>query len=309
MWFGIGAHIAMAAYYDPSSPRSASVGIDAFEQYCRNWLAASESPSIEDEEWVAELRDLGIGVLNTYFTFAQKNDRFDVIFVEHEYNVDIPGLPGVRYNFRVDGLVVDEHGRVWLLEHKTAASLTEGDQEWLLMDDQVGSYIWALLQTEDVQKVLADLGKDSIEGVFYNSLRKKKPQQLRVLQSGLYSAAKNQDTTFDIAYAQLCEEYGKGKVPVKYHELLRILRDKETEMGNNFVKREFVRRNQYEIRKIGEFMREEVLDMINNPTIYRSPSRINCSGCPFVGPCLSKWEGGDYKFIIENNYRVRGPRV
>lgn len=171
-----------------------------------------------------------------------------------------------------------------------------------MMDDQVGSYLWALMQTEEIQEVLAQYGQKYIEGVFYNSLRKKAPVQLRELKNGGFSVNKMQDTTFDVALAQLRAEYGQGRIPSKYHDYLKYLRDVKP---NNFIKREFVRRNQHEIKMIGESMRYEVLEMVNNPYIYRSPSRINCSGCPFVAPCLQKWEGGDYEGTLAMNYQVR----
>jgi hypothetical protein len=92
-----------------------------------------------------------------------------------------------------------------------------------------------------------------------------------------------------------------GKVPKHYWEFLDQLKYKP----NNFVHRTSVRRNRREIQILGEALRYEVLDMLNNPAIYRSPSRINCSSCPFISPCILKWEGGDAQYLLDSEFRPR----
>jgi hypothetical protein len=279
--------------------------MEAFREWCNDWLKGLEAPSIEDEEWVKHLLELGLGILENYFKWAARYDEFDVLWVEREYLVDIPGMPGVKYSFRTDGLVVDRQGRIWLLEHKTAAQLPPIDEEaqqWLLMDDQVGSYLWALTQVPDV----LDLDKP-IEGVMYNSLLKTAPKPLRELVRGGYSVDKRQQTTFEIALEQLQGVYGKGKVPKRYSPFLVYLRDVKSggPKGNHFIRRENVRRNANELRHLGEMLRYEVAEMISNPTINRSPGKFNCSYCPFVGPCLLKWENGDWQSVLRANYQKR----
>lgn len=290
LFFGTNVHAALAYYYDPDTPRDAVKATAVFVAKTYQYLDQFENPDVEKQQWVADQIVLGGGMLKHYFlNYAPRHDDFQVVYVEQQMEVPIPGLPGVSYTFTLDGLVIDKYGRYWILEHKTAAQLFE-DQEWLVNDDQCGSYLWALTQLSE--PIYA-------EGVIYNSLRKKVPQGLKRLVNGGFSINKSQDTTFDIAIATLREEY--GKIPRKYWDFLDFLKEKP----ENFVQRVHVRRNKKEIQILGESLRHEVLDMINNPTIYRSPSRINCSGCQFLVPCIMKWEGSDYEYYLESQYKGR----
>lgn len=310
LWFGTGIHEALAAYYDPEievtstsqtylkmgegilqrMPRDPDYGIFVFENFVDSWLTSLGEPSEDQYLWAKENRELGLGMLDNYFKWCRINDDFEVIWVEKEYEVGIPGLPGVSYSFRCDGLIKTKH-HTWLLEHKTTAQFPD-QTEWLMMDDQCGSYLWGLSQLDP--PIYA-------EGVVYNELKKKTPQPLRPLLAGGYSVNRSQDTTFDLALQTLMDEHGGRKIPKKYWEFLDYLKYKP----NNFVKRTPVRRNRREIELLGGMLRYEVLDMVNDPAIYRSPSRVNCSSCPFVSPCILRWEGGDHQYLLDIEFKKR----
>jgi len=285
LWMGTGIHLALATYYEPSTPRDPEHMVKTFHQYVQDWVDHNEP---DDTEWADRLLAQGTGMLENYGLWAPRHDDFEVVAVEIPFELEVPGMPGTTYAGRMDGLVKDSKGRLWILEHKTAAQFFE-NEEWLALDDQCGSYLW----------VLHALGYDC-EGVIYNTLKKKVPSDLRPLVNGGFSVAKNQDTTFEIAKGQLREHY--GKIPRQYWEFLDFLKTKP----NAFFKRTYVRRNHHEMGVITKELREEVLDMVNNPAIYRSPSRLNCSNCQFIAPCISKWEGSDYQFLLDTNYRKRG---
>ena len=291
LWFGTGVHESLAAYYDPTvgtHPRDPVYGLFVYEQYVQGWLTSLGDPSEDQLLWAKENLDLGLAILGNYFKWAAKHDDFEVIWVEKEYEVPIPGLPGISYSFRCDGLVKTEH-HTWLLEHKTTAQFANS-QEYLIMDDQCGSYLWGLTQLDP--PIFA-------EGVLYNELKKKPPQPLRQLMNGEFSVNRSQDTTFEIAVSTLREHY--GKIPKHYWDFLDYLKYKP----DNFIHRSHVRRSRREIQILGESLRYEVLDMLNSPSIYRSPSRINCSTCPFIAPCTVKWEGGDYEWLLDLEFQER----
>jgi len=309
LWFGTGIHEALAAYYDPEvgqpvgtgntylkkgigilqrAPRDPDYGIFVFENFVDGWLTSLGEPSEDQYLWAKENRELGLGMLGNYFKWARINDNFEVIWVEKEFKVEIPGMPGISYSFRCDGLIKTKH-HTWLLEHKTTAQFPD-QTEWLMMDDQCGSYLWGLTQLDP--PVYA-------EGVVYNELKKKTPQPLRSLMSGGFSVNRSQDTTFNLAVETLRSEY--GKIPKHYWEFLDFLKYKP----DNFIKRTPVRRNRKEIELLGGMLRHEVLDMLDNPSIYRSPSRINCSSCPFIAPCILRWEGGDFQYLLDIEFQER----
>lgn len=303
LWFGTGIHKALDVYYEPSTPRDPMLALDEFRDFCA--LSRKAYEAVEGELWVEqgeffdEQEALGLGMLDHYFSWCSTQDDFEVVFVEKELlapvtpkdkrGQDAPVLFPVHYSFKPDGLVIDPQGRYWLLEHKTAIQILDS-YEWLALDEQIGSYIWG------IQKVMGI----TIEGVIYNVLRKKTPMPLRELKSGHFSVNKQQDTTYEYASNQLRHEYENGVIPEMYQEFLDHLIQK----GNRFFKREYCRRNPREIESQENQIYLEASEMIN-PAIYRNPSRFNCTGCSFLQPCIAKWEGADYEFIIEALYRKR----
>lgn len=297
LWFGTGMHEALAAYYEPSTPRNFALAIEAWDLFCkgeRNRYIEEEGDLwIEEEEHFNEMESLGQQMLHNYCVdFASKEDNFDVQWVERQYKVSIFEFDGteVVYSFKCDGLVKDPYGRYFILEHKTAQSIFT-NREWLQMDDQIGSYIYFLQQVLDIP----------IEGVIYNTLRKKAPKPLRELKSGSLSRDKSQDTTYDIAARNLRNRYG-GTIPTEYKEFLEYL----LAQGNTFFHRDIVRRNTKEIEKLGEEILAEAKMMVDPDTIItRTPSPFTCNRCPFVAPCIAKYEDSDWEFMLEGNYQRR----
>jgi hypothetical protein len=297
LWFGIGIHRALGEYYDPSTPRDPRLGLESFENFCKEETRKYESR--EGTIWqdtLGQFRDheqMGFGMLEHYFEWCKKEDEkdggFEVVWTEREYFVRVPDTRAI-YSFRVDALLRDAHGRFWVLDHKTTAQIPERFG-WLDKDEQIGSYIWAL-------QILLGI---RIEGFYYNMLRKKVPQPLTLLKSGYPSANKQQDTTFAYAKKELREYYPDG-IPRYYKDFLDHLRTK----GNRFFHREPIRRNQKELENLGRVIQAEVVEMIDpKVSITRNPTRWNCQGCAFDTPCTSKWEDSDWQFILQHAFRAK----
>ncbi len=294
--FGTAIHRGLEVYYDPATPRSPSEGIKAFDENLTAWVDSLPNPQPEDVAQYEDLIALGYGMLEHYFGWANKHDDFEVLAVEKHIEFDVPGidpkdygLERVVYSFKMDALVKDKDGRIWIMEDKTAQSLPD-NTDYLLMDDQVGSYLWGLQVAEGIKA----------EGVLYNILRKKSPVPLKRNKNGLFSVDKRQDTTYDIALAALLKEY--GEIPDYAQEFMEYLKFK----GENFFHRELVRRNAQEISALGESVKMEVSDMLSDPSIYRTPTQFNCGGCSFVTPCMAYYEGADVEAILNGgNYKER----
>lgn len=312
LWLGSGFHEGAGAYYDPDTPRKLSVAIDMFDLYCDEWKKTVE---LTDElaTWLLEMRTLGHAMLKNYVDFAKTNDAFDVIWVEREFHVPLYDAEGtwiqsndgryIVYSFRVDALVIDKHGRLWVLEHKTTAQFFS-NTDWLMMDDQPGSYLWCLHRLADEDSAVFGQPITRIEGVIYNWVKKKIPAVPQELVKGGFSVAKNQDTTAEIVKDTFGLAYGPyAKWEKKYKEFYQYVKQKE----NNFVRREPVRRNQKELSHLWQSLLFEVWEMVNEPAIYRNPSSFNCGTCPFIHPCLVRWEGGDYEGVLMDSglYRER----
>ena len=305
--FGVAIHAGLQEYYEPdfwTGDRSMIqlVAKEVFRDLCRvhrnDYLEAMHvddmDPQIEQEQYY-EPMELGLGMLDHYFQWAPTVDNFQPKLVEIEFEVPIPGPNGrdlywhgmpVVYQGRVDLLVEDQFGRYWIVDHKTAAQF--GSVEYLEMDEQCGSYIWAL-------KKMLNL---PIAGVIYNRLLKAVPKGPVPLQRGGFSVNKQQRTTYEVFKKGLLEA---GENPSHYIDFLEYLQDQ----GNKFFQRIQVSRSSTEINNLERQIGLEAIDMLNDPSIYPSVGMFNCMGCAYRPPCLAKLDGSDYGFILNETFRKR----
>lgn len=316
--FGDAIHQALSAYNESGLERDLLTGeqkdtrnrnmisaVAAFEDALKAWYGKLDEVNDEIDEKFDEYRELGLSMLDQYMRFAATRDFFDVLWTERVFHIPLQvptksgrGTRPVVYSFRTDGLVRDDHDRIWIVEYKTASNIPD-NTDYLLTDDQVGSYIWCLNQLGEVE----ELGR--IEGVLYRWLRKKTPSHMKPLKSGLtLSVDKRIVTSYDIAIEDI-KKFHDGKLPSIYREFLDHLKEKEGPSENAFVKQEFVRRNPKEIERIGEAVKVESAMMVNDPIITRTSSMFNCNSCAFFAPCLVRWEGGDDSSLLKDMYQSR----
>jgi hypothetical protein len=307
--FGTAIHEGLEAYRDPEKNEKWQGNIgrakQALTSHLEKWLLSfGDEPEEEIEEEYRGHDALGRGMLEHYAETPVVGgidlSKFQFVWVEKEFKVDITdklralGTPipeGVRvlFSFKPDGMVKDEKGKLWLVEYKTTSKRPSDNTDYLLLDDQCGSYLWGIHEQEGI----------TVQGIIYDMLLKKIPPQVKILKSGLPSTDKRQDTTYGIAVTQLAQMFGgKEKIPPDYREFLQHLYEK----GNTFFFRDQVRRNPEEIEMVGKSILAEAKDMLSNPAIYRNPSRYNCSGCAFVAPCIAMYEQGDYQTMLDGLY-------
>jgi hypothetical protein len=190
----------------------------------------------------------------------------------------------VVYQGKVDLLLQDKKtGLYWIDDHKTAAQMSSLD--WLPLDDQIGSYVWAL------SKML----KLPIAGFMYTEIFKKILHQPMRLKAGGLSRNKQQDTNEELYLEAIAEE---GLRVEDYADFLQFLR----ENPKVTVRRERVWRTPEQLRIFERRLCLEAIDMLNDPSIYPNPSKMACNGCWFYAPCLAKQDGQDAQFILINNY-------
>lgn len=322
--FGIAVHRGLQVYYDPEmwdfTNRAVveALALKAFNEDCNTQeLKRKESGLWDDlvQEDFADRRELGEGMLKHYFAWAPEQDK-DWRPVHTEITFEVPVAPPymgtgywstdepyqkgldvddssgepvllyqgkpVVYQGRLDAVMQHKDGTYWIWDHKTAAQFRE-NLDWLDMDPQVGSYAWALYYRLGIE----------IEGVIYNELRKTVPKLPKELKNGGFSQNKQQDTTYEV-YKRHLE--GAGESLVQYKEMLDHLREK----GNRFFRRTPVHRTPKELEIIGNNIALEAIDMLNNPSIYPNPNPFNCYDCAFKTPCLTKQEGSDPEFLLQD---------
>lgn len=283
--FDEAVHDALDVYYFPGMwdwgrAIVRPLAIEAFLKSMRRQRARyAEHGGISEaqkREW-GEHIELGKGLLERYFTWAQEADRFAPVQVAAQFDVAIPdprqpedGLvtpagQGIRYRTRIDMVVMDEHELYWLVEHRIVDSSWD-DLDRLLLDEQSLSRSWAW--------ELGFLAK--IEGTIHNELRIGVPDghaapsdamDVQVLEgpSGLIKQQRN-------------ERFRRTQIP----------------------------RSDIEFEQHRVHTALEVLDMTDPALrLYPNPSRENCSNCAYHPPCMAMNYGLDARPILDTSYRRR----
>jgi hypothetical protein len=302
--FGTAYHAAMAVYYEPltwhllKNPDTAGIvhvaATAEFLRECSRQQKSHPNMDIEIEQDYEERRKLGVGMLNHYFQWAPTVDRFTPVRVEVEFEVPIAlrlGDDDIVYQGRLDGIVQDEQGWYWILEHKTAGQFA--NMEHLPLDEQLTSYGWAMQHQLGIQ----------IKGAIYSEALKDIPEPPKMLvnqrEGRWYSVNKTQRTTYELCLQTLL---AAGEPIHRYQEFLDYLRAEP----NRFFRRFEQYRTAREYEEIGQRIAWEAQDMINpDLALYPNPGRFNCSYCAFKEPCLTMNQGYDYQFILNELFTKR----
>jgi hypothetical protein len=305
LWLGSGFHYAMEDYHgynyygDP---------VTAFKAYC---IAQRQTPRARIPEEYSELVELGIGMLDYYHTrWLVRRDPLETYWFngvpQVEVNIEIPlpfkppkGSPfdSVVYDATIDRVVIDEHGRLWLIDFKTAKQFETGHLE---ADPQIGSYTWAASCVYD----------RPIAGFIYQQHKKVVPKGPRILSSGDISTAQQQATSHALYKEALTELYGHAdKASDKHLNMLYHLAMQEDDHYDPFIRRDFTERNEHQLQAEGEKILLELEDMLDpNLPLYPNPTRSCGYMCPFFGPCIAFDDGGDWEQLLEETTIDKGLR-
>lgn len=203
------------------------------------------------------------------------------------------GLP-VVYAGRIDMLAEDEKGAYWIFDWKTAASISE-QYEFLYLDDQIASYVWALRK----------LGLP-VRGFVYHEQRKAFPQaptRNKTRRLGrLFSVNKNQATDYESYLRAVSEEDADAYAAGLYDEFLEYLKTQ----GTAFWARHQIYKSDHEVQETERNIGYEALDMTDPKLrIYPSPGRFGCNFCAFQEPCKEKNAQGDYQYILDTLFEKK----
>lgn len=193
----------LAAWYFPamwawSRSLVRPIALEAFHKAMRA-QRASPDPAFPEGDWAAA-SEAGAAVLERYFDWAPGVDNFTVVRVVPEFDVVVPhpGQAGagliaadggaVRFRGRIDLLVVDEHRRLWLVEHRIGA------QGWahpdaLVLDYRSGAACWAIESQYDAKVGGVLMNEVRLDGEFRRTRIRKTPRELRRLRRQFSAAA------------------------------------------------------------------------------------------------------------------------
>lgn len=207
-----------------------------------------------------------------------------------------PGLP-VTYAGRIDCIGIDENGDYWIIDWKTAAQISK-DEEFLYLDDQIGSYVWAL-------RMILNL---PVRGFIYHEQKKgypKPPEQNKQRRLGrLYSVNKQADTDYETYLATVKEHDADAWKEGLYDDHLAFLRNE----GTVFYKRFVIFKTDEELEEIGINIGHEAIEMTDpNIRVYPNAGRFACKFCAFRQPCLGKNRRDDYTYTLQTLFRKEPP--
>lgn len=242
-----------------------------------------------------------ISKIHNGFNLEGESNSDGFTYLYYEY----PGAPSkevvvipIHYHGTIDKIVVDNQGRWWLLDYKTAKG---ADVNKLDTDDQISAYMWAAEQWF----------QHSIHGFIYLQLTKDVARPPKRLKSGELSIDKKQKTTYALVKQTLIDEYGSiQKTPNKYIEFLNTMAEKETPEGDRFLRWDFVRRSQQQLASTYNHIMGELRTMINpNFYLYPNPTRDCIWDCPLRDVCLAldRGEMAEVELTLQNyEKRPRG---
>jgi len=226
-------------------------------------------------------------------------ERMTKYNIEHELPGDRDswiGLP-VVYAGRIDMLAQDQYGNYWIYDWKTAAAITVSGEkdEFLELDDQIGSYIWAL----------RSIGINVL-GFIYREIKKGYPQppaQNVYRRKGcLFSKNKQQNTDYETYQAHVAQYDAEAFQAGLYDEFLQFLQAE----GIVYYSNHQIMKSETQCIQIQKGIGEEALDMLS-PTlrVYPSPGRFSCRFCAFRQPCLGVFAGEDYQYTLDTLFEKK----
>jgi hypothetical protein len=256
----------------------------------------------------------GTALLRRYFEWAPGVDRLSPVRVESDFEANLPdparddgelvlpdGRP-VRYQGRLDLLVIDEHDAYWVVRHSLVDDFRT--REELLLDQELVASCWAWERFH--------LGM-RIAGTIHNELRATHPATgpTRPVRTGWRRLLPAAATGHRRGLPQ--HEASGGGRSVTYHQRSRVqTRPVEdatvTSQGNDVFRRTQIRRSPAEVAAMGAALASEALDMVDRGLrMYPSPTASTCAGCQFLAPCVVTNQGGDVRAVLAGGYRHRGP--
>lgn len=299
LWFGEAVHYALKDYH---GPRHTPSPIDSFYDYVK--LSYDTHPHRLPDD-ADDLVNLGYGMLGHYEAWLERRDQYTTFEfqgrtqVESAFEIELPvdpsllqriGAAKVVYRGTFDRVVIDEYGHLWILDYKTAKNF---ETTHLFVDPQITRYLWAASRIYYPYKVV---------GFIYQQHRKLTPRQPRVLKAGGLSVAQQQQTTHKLYRRALVDIYGDNinAWSPKHIGLLNKLAYAESEMGDNFIRRTKIERNDDQMENEFRKIMLEVEEMLNPDTPMYPTQGWTCSMCSFIYPCTSMDDGSDWESELQD---------
>lgn len=198
----------------------------------------------------------------------------------------------IVYHGTFDRICIDKDNRWWVLDYKTAAAI---DTAKLDKDFQISAYCWAAEQWYEHE----------IDGMLYVQCSKNPPKAPKITSKGV-STDKRQKTTASLYREALVDYYGSlSDSPEACIDMLNMLEDKKSDNGDDFIRYDYVPRNEFHKQRTYEYIIAVGKEILNPSTIlYPNPTRDCAWDCPFQAMCVAMDEGADWEYYIDE-FEVR----
>jgi len=238
--------------------------------------------NLEEEEF--QLLDHMYNYFVDHWLEAPENSFYkNLKFLETEQEFEVEVNEDVKLAGRIDAIVEDEYGRLWVLDYKTR-SMLQGEAAF---DTDIQMSIYALAAVR--------MGY-AVEGVIVLQFLKKEPKGLRVLKNGSYSTAKNQRVSPLIVRKQL-----EGEDPQGYEEFLRYDPDEDP-----FIRAVQTHRTVQNLERTQQYVvahHREVALLLDRYISFVPNFTRDCSwDCPFRAVCMAYEDGYDWEDILRGSF-------
>lgn len=170
LFFGNWVHSALESHYTQGDWKIGHA------QYVDEYNKLFEEERTELEGKKGPLPDLVERIMRSYLWYYRE-DPWEVLHVEVDFKVPLKGGFGVKG--RVDLIVRDSEGLIWVIDHKTAATIPEPNA-FHAMDPQLMVYPWAIQKSMGLE----------VAGIIYNYVRSRPPSIPRINNDGSLSKRK-----------------------------------------------------------------------------------------------------------------------
>ncbi|MGH8974249.1 MAG: hypothetical protein ACRD0C_13750 [Acidimicrobiia bacterium] len=295
---------ALAVYYFPGMwewDRSVVLPLagQALERaMCRQRDRFRDLTSEQLAAWEAEL-EVGRTLLGHYLEWAPAVDRFWPVRVETDFDVQVPdwrkpgedlvmpeGGEAIRYQGRVDMLVVDERDAYWVLRHRLAPD-GFADQDLLALDDELVAAAWAW--------EIFYLGM-RVSGTIHNELR---------------PGVAPPDPAEPVRRPRASHAFARARAGHRrmYAQAEETPTEVVVEEGGDMFRRTRIPRSADELAALGRNLGQEALEMADPYLMAYPAPGGHCTDCVYRRPCVALQEGEDAGAILGLEYRLRPEEV
>lgn len=291
-WFGSGIHYALEDYH----------GLNLYGHPAKAFLAfvmASREVGTVPGTWM-EHQAMGLSLMSYYadhwLLHRPPLETYNVSGIPQvevngaiDLGVQLPDGRPVFYGFTLDRVIIDEYGRLWIVEYKTAKAIKESHLD---VDEQVTAYCWAAWR----------LYKQHVAGVVYQQFKKSIPALPKVLSSGKVSTDMRQATSAALYAKMLTDMYGSVEMsPNENIVALNKFRAKEDSDKDKFIVRSYVERNEQQLLSFERRIHMELEDMSREDLpLYPNPTRDCEYLCPLQVSCIAMEDGSDWERLLDS---------